>query len=382
MPGIGESVHEHAHLGRSLGQHVPDTVRHDRGRHREIGAGQPLGERDDIGTQAIGARPEPLPGAPESGDHLVGDHQDVMLVEQRLHLFEIGRGRDEHAARAHHRFGDEGGDAVGPFPRDDVLQLCHQSVREGRFILARFGEGVVMGAFSMNHALDRQVESRVVGGNTREAARGQRQPVIGPLAGDDLFLGGLAAQVVVVAHQLEGGVIGVGPGGAEEDPRHVRTRNGFAKQRQQAVGQADRGFCRRTAEEVLEAQRLHCLGGGLGQFLAAVARVHTPQARAHVDQALPGVTSHFDALGAAIDHGAVYLDIVDGGDGVKQAGTVEIGKRQVDTVVHRGGPCEGGKRSAGAGAPVASDCAQPAGKARQRQGGHWAGHRTHPDQIA
>ena len=46
------------------------------------------------------------------------------LGEHRLDLVEIGLGRHDHAARPHHRLGDEGGDGVGPSRRISASRLA------------------------------------------------------------------------------------------------------------------------------------------------------------------------------------------------------------------------------------------------------------------
>ena len=51
--------------------------------------------------------------ATEAADHLVRDHQHIVLVQNRLDCREVALGRHVDAARAHHRLGDEGADRVG-----------------------------------------------------------------------------------------------------------------------------------------------------------------------------------------------------------------------------------------------------------------------------
>ena len=165
--------------------------------------------------------------------------------------------------------------------------------------------------------------------NPCQAARSHGQTVIGALARDDLFLGGLAAQVVVIGDQLHCRVIGIRAGIAEEHARHVRSRNGIAEQAQQTVGQPDRRFCRGAAEEMLEAEGLHCLGPRLHKFRAAIADIYAPQARAHIQQGLATVARHLDAGGGGIDLRAVFLDVVDRADGVEEAELVQFGKRDI-----------------------------------------------------
>jgi hypothetical protein len=84
VAGIGETMHEGPGLGRGGRQNLPDPGRDDGCRHREIGAGQPLGERDDIGADPIGATPEPLAGAAKAGDDFVNNQQNVVPGQHSL----------------------------------------------------------------------------------------------------------------------------------------------------------------------------------------------------------------------------------------------------------------------------------------------------------
>ena len=152
MAGIGKAVHHRAFLFGCTGKHLPHAVRDDRGGHREIGARQALGERDDIGAQPVGAAAEPLAGAPEAGDHLIRDQQDVVAGQHLLHAGEIPLGRKQHAAGTHDGFRDEGGNRVGTFAGDHLFQFRDQAVGKGRLGLALVGEGEMMRAGGVQHA--------------------------------------------------------------------------------------------------------------------------------------------------------------------------------------------------------------------------------------
>ena len=105
---------------------------------------------------------------------------------------------------------------------DQGLDLGDHAVAEGCFALALVRVAVVVRTGGVQHARHRQVEGLVIDGDAGEAAGRVGQAVIGAEPGDDLLLLGLAAQVVVVADQLEVGVVGVRAARAEEDLREVR----------------------------------------------------------------------------------------------------------------------------------------------------------------
>ena len=77
-------------------------------------------------------------------------------------LLEIGLRRHDHAARAHHRLGDEGRDRVRPFALDQRFELGGEARGEILLALAVLREAIVMRAAGVQDAGDRQVEIDVV----------------------------------------------------------------------------------------------------------------------------------------------------------------------------------------------------------------------------
>src|SRR4249919_1799151 len=57
---------------------------------------------------------EPLPGATEAADHLVGRKQDAVLVDDPLDLRPVSLRRNHQATGTLHRLADECGDPVRP----------------------------------------------------------------------------------------------------------------------------------------------------------------------------------------------------------------------------------------------------------------------------
>ncbi len=105
----------------------------------------------DVGCEARRLRAEPIAGASEPADHLIGDEPDIVLGEDLAELLEIALGRNDHAARSHDRLGDEGGDRIRTLPLDQVLDLLHHAVGELLLRLARLAVAVVMRAGDMQH---------------------------------------------------------------------------------------------------------------------------------------------------------------------------------------------------------------------------------------
>ena len=72
---------------------------------------------------------EPLAGAAEARHHLVGDHQDAVLVAERAHALQVAVGRNEDAVGAGHRLEDERRDRLRPFELDDLLEVRAATAR-------------------------------------------------------------------------------------------------------------------------------------------------------------------------------------------------------------------------------------------------------------
>ena len=132
-----------------------------------------------------------------------------MLGEKLLDAVEIAFGRQENAARAHDRLGDKGGNRLGPLARDQRLEIAYYAGGEGLLVFALLGETVEMRAGGMENPLDRKIESLVKGRDAGEASGGIGQAVIAAKPGYHLLLLRPAEQIVVIAHQLEIGVVGV-----------------------------------------------------------------------------------------------------------------------------------------------------------------------------
>ena len=184
MAGIGEAVGEAAELARSAPTSGAIDRLGDDGRgDRQIGRRQRLRHGHDVGRDAERLAAEHVAGAAEAADHLVGDEQHVVLAQHLLDLREIARRRHDHAARAHHRLGDEGGDGVGILALDQRVEVVGQPRRRNpprSRPAARVA--VVMRAVGVADAGDRQVEIEMVGGSPVRLARRDGDAVIAPHA--------------------------------------------------------------------------------------------------------------------------------------------------------------------------------------------------------
>ena len=153
-----------------------------------------------------------------------------------------------------------------------------------------------MRAGGVPHLRDRQIEGAVIVGQSREAGRGDGDPMIATLARDQLFLLRLAQRVGAVPQHLDHRVIGLGAGIGEERLRHLHRRH-----RHQLFGQLDRRPVRAVGEIVVKGQAAHLRLGGADQPLLAKAHGNAPQAGHRLDIALAMIVIDEDAFALVDD---------------------------------------------------------------------------------
>ncbi len=117
-----------ARIRQPAGEHPLVEVVGDRAGDHDTAEGDvtrvdTLGEGDQVGLGVPVLPGEPLPGAAETGHHLVGDPHDAELVADRPQPVEVAGRRHEDAVRADDRFEHDGCDLVGAFHHDGVAQV-------------------------------------------------------------------------------------------------------------------------------------------------------------------------------------------------------------------------------------------------------------------
>ena len=222
MAAVGVAVAEHADLGAGIGNRLVDLVGDIQRGHGHIRRGQHLGHSEHVGLELIDTGAEVLAQAAKGGDHLVDQEQDVVFLQNRLDFGEVARGRDDHAACALHRLGNKGGHGIRPFAQDGVFEFFGQPVHKLRLGFTWQTEAVKVRAADAHDAGQRQVEVLVHGAQAGHGRRRRCDPVVAFVARDDFFLEWFAACVVVVPHQFERGVVGLG---TRVRKQHTRMRN-------------------------------------------------------------------------------------------------------------------------------------------------------------
>ena len=270
--------------------------------HRAHGhgrVGEPLGGGQDVRLHVEVVGREARAKAPEAGNHLVEDEQDVVLVADLAQAAQIALGRHEHAGGAGHRLHDHGGDGGRIVQRRQPLQVVRQ-------VRAPFGlaaaEGLVLQVVGVADVIDAREQAAVEHAVLDDAAHGgaaEVGAVVAALPPDQPGLGALAPHVVVAEGDLERGV------------RRFRTRVGeehvvevAGREIDQPVRELEGG---RVAE--LEGRReVHALGLRLDRghdLLVPVTRVAAPQPGGAVQDLAAAGRVVVHALGAR--HQARFL---------------------------------------------------------------------------
>ena len=202
MPGIGEAVIELAAIRDEL---VRDPVADHHRRHRHISRCQALGQRHHVRLQFHRLTGEPLAGAPEPGDHLVGNEQDIVPAADLLNMLEIACRRHDHAACPLNRLGDEGGDVGGADLVNLVIKPAGRVGGElGLVLIALVKEAVRrpdMGKIRLVRSLF--MHSR----HAAHAGRHDRAAVIAEVTADDDPLFRLALERPVMTDHANDGVV-------------------------------------------------------------------------------------------------------------------------------------------------------------------------------
>ena len=133
---VGEPAHEREALGRLVPDRLVDPAPKCDTPQREVTAGDPLGEGDQVRVDVPVLHPEPASGASEAGDHLVQDQQQAVAIANLPQEAEVLRGRHQDPTGSLDGLGDHGGDGLGSFPRiTSSTSSAHRNSQSGRSFL-------------------------------------------------------------------------------------------------------------------------------------------------------------------------------------------------------------------------------------------------------
>ena len=171
MTNIGVPVLEEATAG---GDGINDTATDQYRADRLVAAAQPLGDRHQVGGNALLLAGVQGAGATHTAHHFVEDQQDAVCVAQLAHATEVARRRSQAATgSAADGLGDEGEDIFATHALDGVAQSLHQpcAVLLGRLALALVTVGI-----GRRDVLDVDQQRRELPAPPLVAANRQRRP--------------------------------------------------------------------------------------------------------------------------------------------------------------------------------------------------------------
>ena len=122
VTGVGQTTREHA-----IVEGLRDVRGDDHTAHGDITGVRALREHDQVGLRSPVLEREPLAGAREAGHGFVGDPDDLVLVGECAHAFEVAGRGNEDAGGAHDGFEDDRADGSRSFELDHLLEVLQRA---------------------------------------------------------------------------------------------------------------------------------------------------------------------------------------------------------------------------------------------------------------
>ena len=305
MRAVGVAVIDRSEHRFRAGEAFHHPGRDGGGPEGDVARGDALGKAPQISLHAPQPRTEHVAGAPEAGDHLVGDQQHAVAVADFTYPRPVVRRRHDDAAGALDRLGDECGNRVGALKDDLALEQLGTDPAE---LFAVLRVRIAIQPWRVDVEAPRQ--QRLVGAPKRgvavDAHPAEVHAVIALAQRDELGAIALAAHLPVLTRQLQGALDGVRAAAAEVHGADTVGRH----QPHQALRQLDGTRMRRAAKGVVEGQLVELRHDRVADFLAAEAEVRAPQPADAVDQPVsvdvpdPAALAPRDDVGGRLTHRA------------------------------------------------------------------------------
>jgi hypothetical protein len=154
---------------------------------------------------------EPFAGAAKTCDDFIGNEQHFIFIADRAHKREIIIRRDDHAAHAHDRFGDERRNGIRALAQDRFFQGTRRSLTDRLACLELTFEPIWIGCRDVNKPIHRGAEHGVIFFQAGRKCGGQGYAVIGTFARDDFVLARFPFALPVITGGLESRIIRLRP---------------------------------------------------------------------------------------------------------------------------------------------------------------------------
>jgi hypothetical protein len=247
------------------------------------------------------------------------DQQQAVAIADFPQLAEVLRRRHQDPPGSLDRLGDHGGNGLGSFPLDhllDVVRAQELTVREVLLELAAEAVGHRGG-----HEVRLGLIEGVIGRKGRGASGGSRDAVIGPAARQHLLALVVAAHRVIQAGDAEVGLVGIGATGGEEKVIELAIGG---EQRREPLTETDGGLVGEVPERRVIGHPPHLLCDRVGDLGSPVPDVDVEEAGEPVDDAVSTGRLEADSLSAHDDAGSLHLVDAKLGDGMDQMGAIQL----------------------------------------------------------
>ena len=212
---IGVAVLERA---RALGDGLENLLLHQQRADRRVAAAEPLGDRHQVGADALLLAGVQGAGAAHAAHHLVKDEQHAVAVADLAHALEIARHRRDRAqGGADHRLGDEGDDVVAAELLDLGLELVGQALAIGLRRLVRAAVAILVDRRHVVRLDQQRRELLALPLAAADRERAERDAVVALAPGDDVAPLRLAALDEILARELERGLDRLRPAAHEKN---------------------------------------------------------------------------------------------------------------------------------------------------------------------
>ena len=202
-----------------------ETITGDHGSHGGVAGGHPFRAGDDVRSDAEALDGEHISDAPERGDRLVGNHQDVVFVADFAHPVQVARGWREAAAGILHRLDEDRGDAIGTFELDCFCDSIRRPKSEGLLVVLEFLRRPIKVGVGHFHTTGNQwLEGNLGRWNARDAQGTLGCAVVGDRSTNDFVLRGLAGHLEILFGEFPRRFDGLTSSGGKEDTVEVSGR--------------------------------------------------------------------------------------------------------------------------------------------------------------
>ena len=310
-------------MRRRVGVHhrVVNEVATDHAAQRNDAVGHRLGKVQHVGHHAVIVGAKVHAQAAKTGDDLVKNQQDAVLVANLAQALHIALGWDVPASAARNRLHDHSGDVAGVVQHQNAVFQLEQWVF-GPDRLFVVDVGVVHRVVDETHVVHTRQQLRAidlaVGGQATDAHAAKVDAVVSLFAANEHIAVAFAPSAVVGQRHFQG--------------RVGRFGAGVAKQHLVQVTGGHVGNHLRRLESLVVAglksggviQCVQLLFDGFVDGLAVVACAHTPEAGDAVDDLFAVVGGEVHAF-SAHEHTRILLESAVGGEGQPLVVHVQVG---------------------------------------------------------